>query len=190
MSGMITAVVGSAVIGAVASRSASKKAAKAQEKGQESAETFQREAAIQARKDAIPLFNAAQQNTQQGFQGALDVFGQTIPQQFQAFQGGNVGAQNALLAGLGQQQAAILGQQLNPNALQAQTLQLPDASTFQQQLPEFTSINQALGIAEPVVGPVQVPDQGIGGRGFGGFGRSRGGGGRARSFNNFTRSMF
>lgn len=184
MSGMITAVVGSAVIGAVASRSASKKAAKAQEKGQESAETFQREAAIQARKDAIPLFNAAQQNTQQGFQGALDIFGSTIPQQFQAFQGGNVGAQNALLAGLGQQQAAILGQQLNPSALQAQTLDLPDPSTFQQQLPEFTSINQALGIAEPVVGPVQVPDQGF--RGFGsGRNRGRGGSGGRTSFQRF-----
>ena len=133
--------------------------------------------AAQARKDAIPLFGAAQQNVQQGFQGALDIFGQTVPQQLQAFQGGNVGAQSALLAGLGQQQAAILGQQLDPNALQAQTLQLPDFGTFQQQLPEFTSINQALGINQPpVMGPIQFPG------GSGGFGGLFGQGRRFRGF--------
>ncbi len=107
-----------------------------------------------ARGEAIPLFGAAQQNLGQGFQSALDVFGQTVPQQLQAFQGGNVGAQQALLAGLPQQQAAILGGQLNPNALQAQTLGLPDFSTFQQQLPQFTTPNQALGLNQPNQSPL------------------------------------
>jgi len=122
----------------------------------EQGQDFIRQGTVQARGDAIPLFQTGQQNALQGFQGALDIFGQTVPQQLQAFQGGNVGAQSALLSGLGQQQAAILGQQLDPNALQAQTLQLPDPSTFQQQLPQFTSINQALGINQ--MGPQQFPD--------------------------------
>ncbi|MCK5609380.1 hypothetical protein KAR91_46335 [Candidatus Pacearchaeota archaeon] len=149
MSGIATAIAGAAVIGAVSQRSSTKKAAASQERGQDLASTLQREAAAQARNDAIPLFQSAQQNALQGFQGALDIFGQTVPQQLQAFQGGNVGAQQALLAGLPQQQAAILGGQLDPNALQAQTLQLPDFSTFQQQLPQFTDINQALGVNQP-----------------------------------------
>lgn len=137
---------------------AEKKAAQAQTDALTQGQEFVKQGVEQARSDALPLFNAAQQNAQQGFQGALDIFGQTVPQQLQAFQGGNVGAQSALLSGLGQQQAAILGQQLDPNALQAQTLQLPDPSTFQQQLPDFTSINEALGINQ--MGPQQFPDGG------------------------------
>ena len=148
----------------------------------------QKQATAQARKDAIPLFQSSQENALQGFQGALDIFGQTVPQQQQVFQGGNVAAQNALLSGLGQQQAAILGQQLNPNALQAQTLNLPDISTFQQQLPEFTSINESLGIFS---GPQQFtqnqPNQVPGGfGGFGGlFGGNGGGGGGPRARRGF-----
>ena len=158
MSGIATAIAGAAILGSVSSSRASKKAAQSQERGQDQAIQAQKAAAAQARKDAIPLFQSGQQNALQGFQGALDIFGQTVPQQLQAFQGGNVGAQSALLSGLGQQQAAILGQQLDPNALQAQTLQLPDPSTFQQQLPDFTSINEALGINQ--MGPQQFPDGG------------------------------
>ena len=63
----------------------------------------------QGRQDVLAAFPKAQEARRQGFQGALDVFGQSIPQQLQAFQGGNVGAQQALLGGLPQQQNAILG---------------------------------------------------------------------------------
>jgi len=182
---------------------AEKKAAEAQAEALGQSQEFIKQGIEQARGAAIPLFNAAGQNVQQGFQGALDVFGQTIPQQFQAFQGGNVGAQEALLSGLGQQQAAILGQQLNPNALQAQTLNLPDFSTFQQQLPDFTSINQALGINQPPANtptstpfiPGQAADVGLPGVvGPGLFGHSsfenllgRGGGGFNSLFNRPSR---
>ena len=102
----------------------------------------------------MPLFNAAQGNALSGFQGALDIFGQSVPQQLEAFQGGNVAAQNALLAGLPQQQAAILGQQLNPNALQPTILGGFDPSMFQTQLPEFTTINDALGLNPPEQQPI------------------------------------
>ncbi len=88
--------------------------------------------------DLFKLFPAAQQNVQQGFQGALDVFGQSLPAQSQAFQQGNIGAQQTLLAGLPQQQAAILGGNIDYSQLQASQPQNIDLGFFQQQLPQFT----------------------------------------------------
>ena len=117
---------------------AEKKAAKSQQKGIERGIEATREAVNRARGDLGRLFPAAQQNLQQGFQGALDIFGQTIPQQAQAFTGGNVAAQQALLAGLSQQQNAILGGQLQPLNIQPFALQ-PDFGFAQQQLPEFVN---------------------------------------------------
>lgn len=101
-----------------------------------------RENVAQARSDAIPLFDAAQQNTQAGFQGAMDVFNQSIPQQQQVFQQGNVGAQQALLAGAPQFQNAILGGQIDYSQMQPQTLDIPQFTP--QQLPEYIGINEAL----------------------------------------------
>ena len=167
---------------------AEKKAAKAQTQALGEGQEFIRQGIEEARGAAIPLFGAAQQNLLGGFQGALDIFGQTVPQQLQAFQGGNVGAQRALLAGLPQQQAAILGGALDPNALQVQTLQLPGFETFRQQLPEFTSINQALGINQTgtAIPAGNLFGQGnrfgnfLGGVGGGSFGPSRFGANRRR----------
>lgn len=96
-----------------------------------------------ARADILSLFPAAEQAAQQGFQGALDVFGQTIPQQVSAFQGGNVGAQQALLSGLPQIQNAILGRPVDLSGLQAQQLPV-DTSFAQQQVPQFQSSAAAL----------------------------------------------
>jgi len=93
------------------------------------------------------LFPAAQQNAQQGFQGALDVFGQSIPAQTGVFQQGNVAAQNQILAGLPQMQNAILGGQVDYSALQPTQLQMPDLSFLQQQLP------QTVDPYAPVMGP-------------------------------------
>jgi len=79
---------------------------------------FQRLAA-QSRSDAIPLFTSAQEASAQGIQGALDIFGQTIPQQASLIQQGNLGAQNVIAGGLGGINAAILGlpQDLSQQAL-------------------------------------------------------------------------
>ena len=96
-----------------------------------------------ARQDAIPLFGSAFENRNLGAQAALDVFGQTIPQQFGTFQQGNVGAQQQLLAGLPQFQNAILGLPADLSGLQPQTIDV-DTSFAQQQLPEFVSPQQAL----------------------------------------------
>ncbi|MCP4002161.1 MAG: hypothetical protein GY727_14725, partial [Gammaproteobacteria bacterium] len=129
----ITGLVGAAV----GSKSASK-ARKAQSKASDKAISTTQQATRQAREDLFKLFPAAQQNVQQGFQGALDVFGQSLPAQSQAFQQGNIGAQQTLLAGLPQQQAAILGGNIDYSQLQASQPQNIDLGFFQQQLPQFT----------------------------------------------------
>lgn len=109
MSGVATAIAGSAIIGGVIGNKANKDAASAQNKATGLARDAQLQANEQARDDLFQLFPSAQQSAQQGFQGALDVFSQSIPQQQQAFTQGNVGAQQAILAGLPQMQNALLG---------------------------------------------------------------------------------
>ena len=97
----------------------------------------------QSREDILKLGPSAEVNRNLGFQAALDVLGQTIPQRFDTLQQGNVGAQQALLAGLPQIQAAILGQPVDLSGLQPQAINV-DTSFAQQQLPEFGTIGQAL----------------------------------------------
>ncbi len=140
----VAATVGAAVIGAASQRNASRRAASSQSRAQDLALRATELAEQRARAAAIPLFGSAQQNALAGFQGALDIFGQTVPAQSQVFQAGNVGAQQALLAGLPQFQNAILGGNVDLSQLQAQTLDLPDFSNLNLQLPDFTSIQQSL----------------------------------------------
>lgn len=116
---------------------AEKDAAKAQQKGIERGMEATEQAIAQARGDISKLFPAAQQNAQQGFQGALDVFGQAIPAQANIFQQGNVAAQNQIAAGLPQMQNAILGSPVDYSQMQATQLAMPDLSFLQQQLPEY-----------------------------------------------------
>ena len=70
---------------------------------------FTRDQLAQARGDTTALFPGADINRNLGFQGAFDVLGQTVPQQFSTIQQGNVGAQQALIGGLPQIQNALLG---------------------------------------------------------------------------------
>lgn len=163
---------------------AEKKAAKAQTKALEQAQTFTREGVAQARGDIMNLFPQAQQNIQQGFQGALDVFGQSLPQQTAAFTGGNVAAQQALLAGLPQQQAAILGGQTALQPLNVQPFQFqPDLSFAQQQLPSFAPQEEEQ--AAPQQPAIDI------GQFLGGFNRPNFGGlGGAGGFNQFAGGRF
>ena len=136
---MPTAAVlgGASILGAVSSRNASKRAAEAQTQAADTAAAETRRATQQARGDLFKLFPAAQQNIGLGFQGALDVFGQSLPAQTQAFQQGNIGAQQQLLAGLPQIQNALFGGQVDFSQLQPTQVQTPNLGFFQQQLPEF-----------------------------------------------------
>lgn len=120
--GAVAATVAT-VGGGVAAKNQADKALDAQGRQLEKNEQFIKDQADRSRGDAIPLFDAAQVSREQGFQGALDVFGQTIPQQASVFQQGNVGAQQALLAGQQQQRNAILGLPTDLSGLQPQTLQ-------------------------------------------------------------------
>ena len=151
MSGIAAAIAGSAVIGAISSNKASKKAAKASEKSAATAAGETRRAADEARADVNRLFPQAQMAGQQGFQAALDVFGQSVPAQQQAFQGGNVAAQQQILNGLPQIQNALFGNQVDLSQLQAYQAPQQDYSFLQQQLPVF--IDPYVPIDQPYVRP-------------------------------------
>lgn len=133
-----------AVGGGLLSSMSGSKAAKASAKGQSEALRATQQATEQARAAAIPLFDASQRNALAGFQGALDIQGQFAPAQIDAFQQGNMQAQNTMRGGLDPQIAAILGGNVDLSGLQAQQVQTPDPSMFQQQLPEFMTIADAL----------------------------------------------
>ena len=167
---MPTAAVigGGAILGAISSRNASKSAVKAQDKAAASAADQTTQAADRARADINRLFPQAQQAGQQGFQGAIDVFNQGINPQMQAFQGGNVAAQNQILAGLPQIQNALLGNQVDLSGLQAYQAPQQDLSFMDQQLPYMqqqdanAQMNNGLGSFDPnnasfngVMGPFQ-----------------------------------
>lgn len=96
----------------------------------------------QARQDILDAFPRADVSRNLGFQGALDILGQSIPQQLQAFQAGNVGAQGQVAAGLPQFQAAILGQPTDFSAFQPSTIPF-DAGFTQQTLPFGQPAQQA-----------------------------------------------
>ena len=98
-----------------------------------------------ARGDVQKLFGSAQDNLLTGAQSGLDVFGQTIPQQFSTFQQGNVGAQQQLISGLPQVNNALLGLPTDLSSFQPQQINV-DTSFAQQQLPQFTTPQQALAL--------------------------------------------
>lgn len=134
--GLAAAVVGASIIGGVASNVATNKASKAQSKSTDKAIASTKEASVQGRQDVIDNMALARQQANLGFQGGLDVFGQSAPAQMDVFQQGNLGAQQALLAGLPQMQNAILGGNVDLSGLQPFQVQQPDLSFLQQTLPQ------------------------------------------------------
>lgn len=114
-----------------------KGASRAQSAENRASRAFIAEGTERARGDVQPLFAAAQQARQAGSGSALDVLGGALPAQLQAFQGGNVGAQQALLGGQPNFQNAILGL---PQQQQQQAFQVPvDLGFIPQGLPEVQS---------------------------------------------------
>ena len=128
--GLGAATIGGALIG----KSSTDKATRAQVDAGDKASQQLAASTAQARNDLFKLFPAAQQNTQQGYQGALDVFKQALPQQAGALQAGNVAAQNQLLAGMPQYQNAILGAPVDYSQFQATQLEQPSFDFANQQL--------------------------------------------------------
>ncbi len=96
----------------------------------------------QARGDLFKLYPSIQDSNQKGLQAGLDIYRQTVPYQLQAFQQGNVGAQNQILRGLPQAQNAILGRPIDMSGLQAMAIQQPNIPM--PQAPQFQGIQAAL----------------------------------------------
>jgi|GEM_PF-2135995 len=144
---------GLAIGGAVSDYNSRGDALDAQE-DQNAAETqFIKEQAAQARKDAVPLFGAAQQNRELGVQGALDTQGLSTRQQIDTTARGNFFAQEAMLAGQEQTQNALLGLPVDMSGIQPRILH-PERnleSMFNTQVPDFVSA----GITAPGTEPVQ-----------------------------------
>ena len=157
MSGVATAIGVSALVGAAAASDSSKRAANtaANTQGRQLAAT---DAGVQqARGDLFNLFPTAEANSQKGYQSALDVFGQFMPQQASTFQQGNMAAQNQILAGMPQQHNALMGGQVDYSQFQPSQIDY-DPSMFQQQLPQYKSIDDAMNQPE-IIGPQQNPSQ-------------------------------
>lgn len=103
---------------------------------------FQR-LADQARGDATSLIGAGDQNRNMAYEQVLSLLGATIPQQLQAQQRGNVGAQRQVIAGLPMIQAALMGQPINYGAMQPTQISF-NTDWTRQLLPQFQTSAQAL----------------------------------------------
>ena len=163
MAAITAAVVtaGVAVKSSIDAKKAQKDALKQQKAQNASNQEFIEDATAQARADALPLFDEASRTRLLTGQSISNIFSQALPAQADIFTQGNVAAQQALLAGLPQQQAAILGQQLDPNFLQAQQF-TPDFSFLEQGQQFFGGGPQA------APGPIPPGGAGPGGIGAGG----------------------
>lgn len=138
---------GAALAGAVGDRN-NRKAADSQSRQQRAQSlAFIEKMLSQSRGDLFSLFPQAQQNRQQGFLAGLDIQRQAFPQMINSFQQGNVGAQNALLAGLPQMQNAILGRPVDISGMQAMQLRTPQAGQLPQYNPQFTMPNMLGGVS-------------------------------------------
>lgn len=114
--------------------------------------------AEEARGVVTEGFGRAGETLRAGQQAALDVFGLSIPEQLNVFQGGNVGAQEALLAGVQPFQSAILGTP-GANLSGFQPTRLPiDTSFAQQTLPALQQDALVPATTPGPFSPNQIPD--------------------------------
>lgn len=106
--------------------------------------------AQQSSDTARGLFGTADVNRNMALNQILQLLGGTIPQQLQAQQQGNIGAQRQLIGGLPMVQAALMGQPVNMGALQPTQINY-NTDFARQQMPQFQT--QA-----PSVANMQQPD--------------------------------
>ena len=201
MTWVAAAVGGAAVVGAIAGDKASGDALDAQSDAADKSAAQLAAATQQARGDLFKLFPAAQQNAQQGYQGALDVFNQALPQQSGIYQQGNVAAQNQLINAMPQYQNAILGGAVDYSQFQPTVLEQPDYGFANQQLsytdpfappPPVSSPNLIPGVGDyspppwnQFVGPINATTEQYGPYGQQPSTQAPGLGGQWPTFNNF-----
>lgn len=127
---------GLAVGSAALDRKSANKANDIAARNRADSQRFIEESVAKARGDIFKLYPDAQESRQKGLQAGLDLYEQSVPAQMQSFTGGNVAAQNMLLQGLPQMNAAIMGQPVNTSGLQSyqgqglQGLTMPQAPQF------------------------------------------------------------
>ena len=115
----------------------------AQIEANERTQEFIAQQAEQARKDVLALLPRADENRNLGAQAALDVLGRAIPAQVGSLFRGEGQAQRNLLGGLSQFERSILGLPGEiTTGLGGQPF-APDLAFTQQNLPQFTSSQEA-----------------------------------------------
>ena len=125
----------------------------------------------QGRQDLTSGYDTARGIRNEGYQGALDVLGQTIPEMFGAFSQGNLGAQQTVLAGLPQFQNAIMGLPIDMSGMPAQDF------GYNTDWAQQTAPGSSLAGVQPGAGGGAVPGGtggDVGGLGGGGGGAAGG----------------
>jgi len=136
-----------ATVGGVALSSMLNKPDTSAQRGQvaanDRAQAFIESQSAKAERSSEALFGGAEGNILAGNEAAYALLRQLGPQQIGAFQQGNVGAQQQLIGGMSQVQAALMGQPVDYSAFQPYQQQV-NMAPFDTQMPQFTTSQQAL----------------------------------------------
>ena len=116
---------------------AEKKAAKDQIRAIERGQDITRAATDKATGIVTDMYAQAGRDANLGYQGALDIFGQSTPAQMDVFGQGNMAAQQAITNSMPQMQNALMGGQVDYSQFQPFQANMPDLSFLQAQLPEY-----------------------------------------------------
>lgn len=182
MSWAAVAIGAGTIIGGVISSQASKDAADtAADASARSAEQIQG-SIDRARRDVLQLSPQAQQSLLTGAQGAIDIFGQAIPEQQRQLTAGNIAAQQTQQQGFQNVQNALLGlpqQSFQTQAVpfaqqpfQPQIIGSPrtfDFSGAKATLPTFQGLGNIQPLAVPVTPPTPAEVQAAAAEGGGSF---------------------
>jgi len=134
---------------------AEKTAGRMQVKNLKEAQNIVTEQAGIARDDVNRLFGQQEQNSRAGLQAGLDLYGKTIPAQFEQAQAGNMNAQNMLSGALPQMNNAILGNAIDYSQFQPQSTPEVDMNMFNVDMPNYTNIDGTDNFTpEPIQEPV------------------------------------
>jgi len=101
-----------------------------------------------SRADLLGLWPGAMDSANQGYQSALDMFNQSIPQQASVFQQGNMNAQQTLQGGLDPYMAALMGNPINTGAMQPRGVNA-DFGWIPDKTPQGPSPADLLGGGQP-----------------------------------------
>lgn len=117
-------------------------AQRAQQSANEATQRFIEQQAGQARQDVLGMYPQTQETRRQGFQQAIDVFGQATPEQARLYEQGNLAAQQQGFRGQADFANAILGLGTGMTQYQPQSMQ-PNFSWMSQQLAPIQAAGQS-----------------------------------------------